>query len=106
MEPSRKSRAGWREGVACAWGNSPGVHPTRLERAEERGLRAVFRDTLSSWQQLLEKSDLPTLYNRRVKYMRILMYKFKHNLYPQTICNFFYINCHTYSLRQRDFYLP
>ena len=38
--------------------------------------------------------------------MCILLYKVKHNLYPQTICNFFDINCHTYSLRQRDFYLP
>lgn len=77
MEPSRKGRAGWREEVACAWGNSPGVHPIRLERVEERGLRAVFRDQLSGCQQLLEKADLPTLYNtcRRLKNMCILMYK-------------------------------
>lgn len=33
----------------------------KLERLQERGLRAVFKDNNSSYEQLLEKSDLPTL---------------------------------------------
>ena len=78
----------------------------RLERVQERGLRAVFRDKLSSYQQLLEKANLPTLYNRRLQDICILTYKVKHNLCPRTICNMFYTNSHTYSLRQRDFHLP
>ena len=78
----------------------------RLERVQERGLRAVFRDKLSSYQQLLEKANLPTLYNRRLQDISILMYKVKHNLCPRTICNMCYTNSHTYSLRQRDFHLP
>ena len=77
----------------------------RLERVQEWGLHAVFRDKLSSYQQLLEKASLPTLYNRRLQDICILMYKVKHNLSPWTICNMFYTNSHTYSLRQRDFHL-
>ena len=78
----------------------------RLERVQVRGLPAVFRDRLSSYQQLLEKANLPTLYNTRPQDIYILIYKVKHNLYPRTICNMFYTNSHTYSLRQRDFHLP
>ena len=37
----------------------------KLERLQERGLRAVFKDNNSSYEQLLEKADLPTLLNRR-----------------------------------------
>ena len=33
----------------------------KLERLQERGLRAVFKDNNSSYEQLLEKADLPTL---------------------------------------------
>ena len=35
--------------------------------------------------------------------LQLLMYKVKHNLCPRTICDMFYANSHTYSLRQRDF---
>ena len=39
----------------------------RLERVQERGLSAVVKDKLSSYQQLLEKAKLPTSYNRRLQ---------------------------------------
>ena len=34
----------------------------RLERVQERGLRAVFKDKQSSHKQLLAKAKLPSLY--------------------------------------------
>ena len=73
---------------------------------EERGLRAVFKDKQSSYQQLLVKAKLPSLYNRRLQDICILMYKVKHNLCPRTICDMFLTNSHTYNLRQKDFYQP
>ena len=76
----------------------------RLERVQERGLRAVFKDKQSSYQQLLVKAKLPSLYNRRLQDICILMYKVKHNLCPRTICDMFLTNNHTYNLRQKDFY--
>ena len=49
----------------------------RLERVriQERGLHVVFRVKFSSYQQLLEKAKLPTLYNRRLQDICILMYR-------------------------------
>ena len=75
----------------------------RLERVQERGLRAVFKDKQSSYQQLLVKAKLPTLYNRRLQDICILMYKVKQNLCPRIICDMFLTNSHTYNLRQKDF---
>jgi len=42
-------------------------HTRKLERVQERGLCAVFRDKLSRYQQQLVKASLPTLYNRRLQ---------------------------------------
>ena len=75
-----------------------------LERVQERGLRAVFKDKQSSYRQLLLKTKLPTLYNRRLQDIYILMYKVKHNLCLRTICDMFLTNSHTYNLWQKDFY--
>ena len=77
-----------------------------LERVLERGLRAVFKDKHSSYQQLLVKAKLPSLYNRRLQDICILMYKVKHNLCPRTICDMFLTDSHAYILRHKDFYQP
>ena len=37
----------------------------KLERIQERGLRAVFRDSKSTYEKLLSKAKLITLYERR-----------------------------------------
>ena len=52
----------------------------KLERLQERGFRAVFKDNNSSYEQLLEKADLPTLLNRRLQDLCTLMYKVKQKL--------------------------
>ena len=77
----------------------------RLERKQERGLRAVFKDKQSSYQQLLVKAKLQSLYNRRLQDICIVRYNIS-NLYPRTICDMFLTNSHTYNLRQKDFYQP
>ena len=61
----------------------------KLERLQERGLRAVFNYNNSSYEQLLEKADLPTLLNSRLQDLCILMYKVKHKLCPAYISNIF-----------------
>ena len=78
----------------------------RLERVQERGLRAVFKDKQSSYQQLLAKAKLPSLYNRRLQDICILMCKVKHNLCPWTICDMFLTDSHAYNVRHKDFYQP
>ena len=76
----------------------------KLERVWEHGLHTVFKDKQSSYQQLSVKAKLPSLYNRRLQDICILIYKIKHNLCPRTICDMFLTNSHTYNLQQKDFY--
>ena len=78
----------------------------KRERLQERGLRAVFKHNNSSYEQLLEKADLPTLLNRRLQDLCILMYKVKHKLCPAYISNIFKKPNSTYNLRQADFSIP
>ena len=54
------------------WHFSRASDTRRLERIQERGLRAVFKDKQSSYQQLLVKAKLPSLYNRRLQDICIL----------------------------------
>ena len=75
----------------------------RLERVQERGLRAVYKDKHSTYERLLQKAKLPTLLNRRLQDICILVYKVKHNLSPLNICNIFQEHNSFYNLRQSDF---
>ena len=52
----------------------------RLERIQERGLKAVHKDKHSTYERLLQKAKLPTLLSRRSQDICILMHKVKHNL--------------------------
>ena len=47
----------------------------KLERVQERALRAIYCDRSSSYDKLLSVADLCTLRNRRLQDMAILMYK-------------------------------
>ena len=50
-----------------------------------------------------ERAKLPTLLNRRLQDICILMYKVKHNLSPPNICDTFKGHNSSYNLRQSDF---
>ena len=78
----------------------------KLERLQERGLRAVYRDKHASYQQLLQRAELPTLLNRRLQDICIFMYKVKYNLCPTYIGNLFNNHNSSYSLRHSDFSIP
>jgi len=78
----------------------------KLEQKQERGLRAVFKDKLSSHEKLLAKADIPSLYNRRLQYIAVFMYKIKHKLLPQRLCNLFQFDSGPYHLRKQEFVQP
>ena len=73
----------------------------KLERIQERALRAVFRSRSETYEQLLKRADLPSLQNRRRQVdIAILMFKVKNNLAPKKVLELF----HTpYTLRNSDF---
>ena len=53
-----------------------------LEWLEERELRVVFMDKKSDYKELLKKTKLATLEDRRTRDILILMYKVKYHFAP------------------------
>ena len=78
----------------------------KLERIQERALRAVYKTRSASYQELLDRAKLPTLYNRRLQDIATLMFKVKHSLVPVNISDLFNLKNTQYNLRNSDFELP
>lgn len=78
----------------------------KLEHTQERGLRAVFRDSKSTYEQLVKKANLKSLYERRLQDIACLMFKVRHNLCPLTVKNLYSLKSSTYNLRGADFHIP
>ena len=81
----------------------------KLERLQERALRTVFNSRSDSYENLLIQANLPTLYNRRLQDIAILMFKAKNNLLPKYLQDLFNLNGERekrYNLRNSDFTLP
>ena len=74
----------------------------KLERVQERALRAVYNDRNATYEELLEKGRLSSLENRRLQDILILMYKVKNSLAPEhiiyVICFFSKISIITYEV--------
>ena len=78
----------------------------KLERTLGKGLRAVFRDSKSTYKELLKKANLKSLYERRLQDIACLMFKVKHDLCPPNVKNLFSLKSSTYNLRSADFHIP
>ena len=78
----------------------------KLERIQEQALRAVYKTRSASYQELLDRAKLPTLYNRRLQDIATLMFKVKHSLVPVNISDLFNLKNTQYNLRNDDFKLP
>ncbi|PFX11844.1 hypothetical protein AWC38_SpisGene24297 [Stylophora pistillata] len=81
----------------------------KAERLQERALRVVFNDKSLSYDGLLKLAEIPSLVNRRLQDIAILMFKAKKNLLPCQIQELFMseVNCdRRYSLRNADFRIP
>ena len=61
----------------------------KLERIQERALRAVFKSKTESYSDLLKRASLPTLLQRRIQKIATLMYKVKMALYRTTYQSYF-----------------
>ena len=65
----------------------------KLERVQERGVRAIYCDSDSSYQTLLGRAKLLTLQNTRLRAsIAILMFKVKRHLCPDYIMRLFSYN--------------
>ena len=61
---------------------------------------------MAAYDELLSKANLPSLVNRRLQYILILMYKVKLLLALEHICDAFYKQFKNYDLRSSDFPTP
>ena len=71
----------------------------KLERGQERALRAVYNDRNATYEELLKKGRLSSLENRRLQDVLILMYKVKHSLATEHVCKIFFQQDKHYNLR-------
>ena len=78
----------------------------KLERLQEKALRVVYCDKSTPYAQLLIKAKLPSLQNRRLQDIAILMYKVKNGSAPQHIKEMFTIKETPYKLRNNNFIIP
>ena len=81
-------------------------HARKLERIQERALRAVYCDNRSTYEELLHRAKQPTLYTRRLQAIAITMYKVKNDLAPPYIADLFTVTSSQYHLRNHDFVIP
>ncbi|KAK2547346.1 hypothetical protein P5673_032753 [Acropora cervicornis] len=78
----------------------------KIERIQERALHAVFKTTTETYEELLKHTKLPTLRNRCLQDIAILMCKVKNNLVPSYISEIFTRKRTRYNLRNSDFEIP
>ena len=90
------------------WHFSRASDRRKLERLQERALRAVSNNQSDTYGFLLQQAKLATLYDRRLQDILILMYKVKNGLTPKYISDLFQANREDrkYNLRNSDFSLP
>ena len=69
-------------------------------------LRAVFRGSKSTYEQLLKKANLKSLYERRLQDEACMIFKVRHDLCPPTVKTLFSLKSSTYNLRGADFHIP
>ena len=72
-------------------------------------LRAVYKSQNESltYEELLIPAKLPTLYNRRLQNIAVLMYKVKYRMASKSVFELFMIkSTHQRRLRNCDFELP
>ena len=78
----------------------------QIERIQERALRAVYKSQTETYEELLTRAKMPTLYNRRLQDIAILMYKIKYRMAHRWVSELFTIKSTHQSLRNCDFELP
>ena len=88
------------------WHNCRSSDSRKIERIQERALRAVFNSHSESYENLLVRAELPSLLNRRLQDIAILMYKVKYGLAPSIVNELFKQKSTSYSLRNSDFEIP
>ena len=77
------------------------THNNRINKLQERALRIVYKDDISTFQQLLNHDNSVTIHDRNIQLISIEMYKVKNNISPSSLSDFVDIRATTYNLRNK-----
>ena len=94
---------------STVWNYCRATDKRKVEGLQERSPRVVFNNESVSYDELLWLAELPSLVNRRLQEITILMFKTKKNQLPSQIQELFMLKTNSdrrYSLRNSDFNLP
>ena len=80
------------------WHNCRSSDSRKIERIQERALRAVFNSHSESYENLLVRAELPSLLNRKLQDIAILIYKVKYGIAPSIVDELFKRKSTSYSL--------
>ena len=72
-----------------------------IEKVQERGLRFVYNDSVSSYEQLLCMSNNSTMYTDRLRNIAIQVYKIMNNLCPSYLNDMCIMKTNGYDLRNK-----
>ena len=74
----------------------------RINRIHERCLRLIYKDYLSSFQELLDKDSSLTIHERNLHKLAMEIYRVKNKLCPILLNKFFEFKDLTYHLRNSN----
>ena len=60
----------------------------KINKLHERALRILYKDNISTFEQLLSKDESVTMHHRNMQKLAIEMYKVKYNILPCPIAEF------------------
>ena len=77
---------------------------TNINDLHERALKIVYKDYVSSFEDLLKKEKSVTIHHRNIQSLAIELFKIKQNLSNSVLCNIFQTRSISCNLRkQTDF---
>ena len=82
-----------------AWHFCSETNTKKMEELQERGLRFVYNDFSSSYEDLLTKTKLSTLHIRRMRTMAIETFKILNGLAPPVLTNLLQKRGNVYNFR-------
>ena len=85
------------------WNFCKSSESRKIERVQERTLRAIYKSKTESHEELLTRSRPPTLYNRHLKDTATRIYKVKNNLVQSCLLGLLETRNSQYCLRNCDF---
>ena len=76
----------------------------KITHLHDRTLRIVYKDYISSFEDLLKRDNFVTIHQRNIHSLAIELFKAKQNLPNSLLCSIFQIRSISYNLRsQTDF---